>query len=198
MTIPAKMVQQLREKTNAGMMDCKKALEEAGGDMGKALVLLRRKGAEIATKKASRDLKAGVIASYIHSDNRIGAMVELLCETDFVARNKEFQDLANELAMHITAMAPRYLKRADVVEDDLKKAEEALKEETDKLDKPKDIKEKILQGKLDSYFKEETLLTQAYIKDQEITVEILIERMTQKIGERIEISRFTRYELLKE
>jgi len=198
MAVSTDLVKHLRQLTGASMMLCKKVLEESGGDMDKAIATLKKSSEALAAKKSERTTGSGVVDAYIHAGGKVGVLIELRCETDFVARNKEFQDLANELAMHITAMAPRYLKRADVVEDDLKKAEEALKEETDKLDKPKDIKEKILQGKLDSYFKEETLLTQAYIKDQEITVEILIERMTQKIGERIEISRFTRYELLKE
>jgi len=195
MAITTEQVKELREKTGVSIMQCKKALEEAAGDFEKASILLRKKGSEVANKKAGRELHAGTIASYIHSDGRIGVLVELLCETDFVAKNKEFKDLADDIAMHVAAMDPQFLRLEEITEGDRAKAIEVFTEETEKLDKPKNVKEKILQGKLDAYFKEKTLVTQSFIKDPAVTIGELLEQAIQKTGERIDLSRFIRFSI---
>lgn len=179
-------------------MQCKKALDDAGGDMEKAIDLLRKKGTEIAAKKSGRSLGAGVIASYIHSDKQMGVLVELLCETDFVARNEEFQQLADDIALHVAAMNPQYLREEDIKEEDKIQAKETFTQEVLKMDKPDDIKKKILKGKVDTYFKESVLLSQSFVKNPEFSINDLIEGATQKMGEKIEIARFKRFMLLEE
>jgi elongation factor Ts len=196
--VTTEQIKELRERTNISVMQCKKALEEADGDMEKALILLRKKGSEIASKKTERGLGAGVIASYVHSDSRIGVLVEVLCETDFVAKNNEFRSFAEDLAMHVAAMNPTFLKKEEITEDAKEKARDVFAGEVGKMDKPEEVKKTILDGKLDSYFKEKVLLSQPFIKDTELTIQGLVEQVIQKTGERIEISRFTRFELLKE
>lgn len=193
--ITTDQVKELREKTGISVMQCKKALEDAGGDMEKALILLRKKGSEIASKKSERTLASGVVASYIHSDKKTGVLLELLCETDFVAKNDEFKALADDIAMHIAAMSPQFAREQDVTDTDRAKAAEVFSEETEKLNKPEEIKKKILQGKLDAYFSEKVLLTQPFVREPEISVGALIERAIQKTGERIEVGRFARYNL---
>ena len=188
-------IKELREKTGVSVMQCKKALEEAKGDVEKAVLLLRKVSKEIASKKQGRALGAGVVASYIHGDGRIGVLLELSCETDFVSRNSEFRELANDISMHVAAMSPQFLREEDITDIDRKKVEEVFLEEVEKTGKPHDIKKKILEGKLDAYFKEKTLLTQPFIKEPEITIRELIERAIQKTGERIEVSRFARFSL---
>jgi elongation factor Ts len=186
------MIKELRDKTGGvSVMQCKKALEEAGGDMEKALVIIQRASKSAALKKADRTLGAGVVQSYIHSTGNIGSLVLLSCETDFVSRNEEFKTLARDIAMHVAAADPQYLKTEDIPEADRKKAEEVLAEEIG--DKPEDMKAKILEGKLASYFQEKVLLEQPFIKDPERTIGNLVESAIQKFGEKVELTRFVRF-----
>ena len=194
MAIDLKEVSELRELTGAGMMDCKKALEEAGGDKKKALEILRKKGAAIAEKRASKEASQGLIVSYVHN-NRIGALLELNCETDFVAKNEKFAELAKELVMQVAATNPKYLRTEDVPKSEIEKEEELEREKLTAEKKPPEIIEKILKGKIDKYFGQVCLLEQNYIKEETITVEDLINEKTAAIGEKIVIKRFVRYEL---
>jgi elongation factor Ts len=189
-TITTELIKELRDATGLSIMQCKKALEEAEGDISKAIILLQKKGAGIAAKKADRSLGAGRIVSYIHSTGNIGTLVELLCETDFVAKNEEFGVLAYNIAMQIAATNPLYLKMSDIPEDVRKEAESVFVKELE--GKPEEMKAKILEGKLNSYFKEKVLMEQEYIKNPEVTVTGLIESFIQKFGERTEVGRFTR------
>ena len=189
-TITTELIKELRDNTGLSIMQCKKALEEAEGDIGKATILLQKKGAGIAAKKADRNLGAGRVASYVHSTGNIGTLVELLCETDFVAKNEEFGVLAYNIAMQVAATNPLYLKMTDIPEAVRKEAEEVFAKEVE--GKPEEIKAKILEGKIKSYFKEKVLLEQDYIKNPEVTVNSLIESFIQKFGERTEVGRFTR------
>jgi elongation factor Ts len=184
-------VKELRDDTGISVMQCRKALEDAGGDKEKALILLRKKGAEISAKKSDRSLGAGIISAYIHSNGLIGSMVELACETDFVAKNEEFVRLAHDIAMQVSATNPEFRTMDEIVEADKVKAKEIFAEEV--IGKPEELKEKILQGKLDAYFKERVLLDQPFIKNQDLTIRQLIDGFVQKFGERIEVSRFSRY-----
>ncbi|PIT91359.1 elongation factor Ts [Candidatus Kaiserbacteria bacterium CG10_big_fil_rev_8_21_14_0_10_49_17] len=184
-------VKELRDQTGVSIMQCKKALEEAGGDTEKALVLLRKSSSAIAAKKADRELGAGVVESYIHANKQVGTIVVLSCETDFVAKNEEFVALARDIAMHITASAPQFKHRNEVTDADTRAAEEVFRKEI--AGKPADMQEKILQGKLDSFLSDKVLLEQAFIKDESRTIGGLIEEATQKFGERIEISSYCRY-----
>ena len=188
--ITTEQIKELRDATGLSIMQCKKALEEAGGDLSKATIILQKKGAGIAAKKADRNLGAGRIASYVHSTGNIASLVELLCETDFVAKNEEFGALAYNIAMQVAATNPLYLKMADIPVEVRKEAEEVFVKEVE--GKPVDMKAKILAGKIDAYFKEKVLLEQAYIKNPEVTVNNLIESFIQKFGERTEIGRFAR------
>lgn len=189
--ITTDQVKELRNKTGISVMQCKKALEEAGGDMDKALMLLKKKGADVASKKSSRDLGAGVVASYIHGNGSIGAMVVLQSETDFVSKNKEFGELAYDIAMHVSATNPEFLSKEDIGEEELAKAKEAFLGEV--KGKPEDLQEKILEGKIDAYFKERILLDQSFIKNDEVTIRQLIENATQKFGEKIQVARYVRF-----
>ncbi len=191
--ISTDQIKELRDKTGISVMQCKKALEEAKGDMEKALILLRRKGAEIAAKKGDRTLGAGVIQSYVHGTGSVGALVELSSETDFVANNQEFRQLAYDIAMHITASRPEYLKKEDITAETRQSAVEIFQKEIE--GKPENIKEKILEGKLNSYFGERTLLDQPFIKNPDLTINQLIQNAVQKFGEKIEVTRFVRFEL---
>jgi elongation factor Ts len=184
-------VKELRDETGISVMQCRKALEDAGGDKEKALILLRKKGAEISAKKSDRSLGAGIVSAYIHSNGLIGSMVELACETDFVAKNEEFVKLAHDIAMQISATNPEFRTMDEIVEADKAKAKEIFAEEV--VGKPEELKEKILQGKLDAYFKERVLLDQPFIKNQDLTIRQLIDGFVQKFGERIEVSRFSRF-----
>lgn len=189
-TITTEQVKELRDTTGLSIMQCKKALEETEGDMGKAIILLQKKGAGISAKKADRSLGAGTVVSYVHSNGTIGALVELSCETDFVAKNEEFKALAYNIAMQIAATNPLYLRTTDIPEDKRKEAEEVFAKEV--VGKPADIQAKILEGKIGAYFKDKVLLEQEYIKNPEQTVNSLIESFVQKFGERTEIGRFYR------
>ncbi|MFA6397525.1 MAG: translation elongation factor Ts [Candidatus Paceibacterota bacterium] len=196
--ITTEQIKELRDATGVSVMQCKRALEEANGDREKALMILRKKSSEISEKKADRTLKAGLIQSYLHSTGKVGVLIELLCETDFVAKNEEFKNLAYDIAMHIAALNPEYIKREDVSEETLAPVRELFKEEVAKIDKPEDIKEKMLQGKIDTYFKEKTLLDQPFIKNGDLTIKGLIDGAVQKIGEKIEVGRFVRYSLFEQ
>lgn len=193
MAITTEQIKQLRDKTGISVMQCKKALEEAGGDESKALVILQKKSSEIALKKSDRTLGAGAVNVYIHPDRTVGSMVLLSCETDFVAKNAEFVSLAYDIAMHVAALSPVFLKLEDVPETELEKAKEIFAKEVEAMDKPALVKAKALEGKLSAYFGERTLLKQAFVKDDSITVAKLIEQATQKFGEKIEIARFERF-----
>lgn len=186
-------VKMLREKTNAGMMDCKTALKEAGGDIDKAIEILRKKGISLASKKSSRATKEGIIASYIHLNGKIGVLVEVNCETDFVARNEEFKNFVKDLTMQIAACIPAYLKREDVPKEVIDKEADIIKEQN--KNKPPQALEKIIEGKLNSFYQETCLLEQPFIKDPKIPIKDLLTSLIAKTGENIVIRRFTRYQL---
>lgn len=190
-------IKELRDQTGLSFMQCKKALEEASGDIEKATLILRKASGKVASKKQDRELGAGTISSYVHNNNQVGVILELNCETDFVARNEEFITLGNNIAMHIAAMNPVFLKTEDITEEDKKNITELLEKEVKEMDKPEDMKEKILEGKLASYFSEQTLLEQPFVKNPNQTVGKLIEEVIQKIGEKIEIGRFKRFAVLE-
>jgi len=183
----------LRDQTGISVMQCKQALEEANGDTEKAILILRKKGREVASKKSERSLGSGVVAAYIHGNGSVGAMVELSCETDFVAKNEEFQALAYDIAMHVAATNPAFTSESDITDEDREKVKELFVKEVEETDKPRDIKDKMLQGKLDAYFKERTLMPQAFVKNPDITVAQLIEGAVQKFGENMEVARFVRF-----
>jgi elongation factor Ts len=189
------VIKKLRDETGVSVMQCKKALEEAGGDVAKAIVILKKKGADAANKKADRTLNAGAIASYVHATGNVGAMIEIACETDFVAKNPEFKQLAYDIAMHIAASKPEFLKREDITADARELAASVFEKETE--GKPKDMKEKILEGKLAAYFSERVLLEQPFIKNPEVTIAGLVASAVQKFGEKTEIIRFVRFGVLE-
>ena len=195
MNITTEMIKELRDATNVSIMQCKKALEEAGGDMEKATMLLRKSSAASAAKKGDRTLGAGVIGTYVHTTNRLGAMVELQCETDFVAQNPEFIALASDIALHISAMNPEFTDVADIDETQTEKARNFFLEEMASIDKPAESKEKILSGKMDDYFAEKTLMKQPFVKNPDQTIADLVNLLVQKTGERIMIGKFTRFEI---
>lgn len=188
-------IKALRDKTGISVMQCKKALEEAGGDEEKALILLRKKGAEIAAKKSDRAFGAGVVQAYIHSNGNVGAMVELVSETDFVSNNAEFKTLAYDIAMHISATNPDFIKKDEIGEEAQAKAKEVFAAEVE--GKPENLKEQILTGKLEAYFKDKILLEQPFIKNPDLTIGQLIDNAIQKFGERIEVAKFTRMAITK-
>ncbi len=195
MAISMEQIKELREKTNISIMQCRKALEEAGGDMDKAIVLLQKKGAEAAAKKSDRTLNSARIASYVHGLGAVAVLVELCSESDFVSKHDDFQKLAYDIAMHIAAANPAFIKKDDVSLEERNKALEVFEDEV--KDKPEAMREKILAGKLDAFFKDRILLEQDYVKDPSITVANLIESAIQKFGEKIEISRFVRLSTAK-
>jgi elongation factor Ts len=188
-------IKALREKTGAGVVDVKKALDEAQGDENKATEILRKKGQDKALKKSDREAREGVIAVYVHTNNKVAAIVKLFCETDFVARNSNFQELGKDIAMHIVAMNPTCLQPSDVSMEVISKEREIWTEQLKSEGKPEAMMEKILQGKEDKFRKEQALLTQNFVKNPEITVQELIAENVGKIGENIQIGEFTRYEL---
>ncbi len=192
--IKASDIAKLREKTGLGMMECKKALTEAGGDETKALQILKKKGAAKAASKAERVTRSGLIEAYVHN-GKIGVLVEVLTETDFVAKNKDFTDFVHDIALHIAASSPKYVARQDVPEAELKKEKEELSSQDDLKGKPGDIVEKIVEGRLNKYFQEVCLLEQPFIKDPDKTINELLTELIAKIGEKIVISKFMRYQL---
>lgn len=190
MEITSAQLKELRDLTGISVMQCKRALEEAGGDMDKAKIILQKKGGEIALKKSDRELGAGSIGSYIHSTLEVAALVKLSCETDFVSKNPEFVALAKDIAMHVAAQNPLYVHRSEVTEEVLNKAKEVFGEEV--KDKPVEMQEKILAGKLDAYFKDRILMEQPFIKDDSKTIGELVSNAIQKFGENVVISAITR------
>lgn len=197
MAITTEQIKKLRDLTGGiSIMQCRKALEEAGGDEAKALLLLSKKGAEVAAKKSERTLGAGVVRSYVHSNGTMGSLVELNSESDFVSKNEAFGALAYDIAMHIVALKPEYLKESDVPAETLEKIGGMFAEEVEKSNKPEDIKKKMLEGKIASYIGERTLLKQPFIKNPDQTIEDLIKVYIQKFGEKIEIARFARFSVL--
>ena len=195
--ITTEQIKELRDMTGGSVMQCKKALEETGGDKEKALLILRKKSAGIAEKKGDRELGAGVVDAYIHSNKTVGTLIELSCETDFVARNEEFVALARDIAMHITATNPAYIEESEITEEVRTKVIEMFKKEVEESGKPADIQEKMMEGKITTYFAERTLLGQAFIKNPDITIKQLIDGGVQKFGEKIVVSRFSRFSVAK-
>jgi len=193
--ITTELIKDLRDRTGVSVMQCKKALEEAQGDIEKALIILRKKSGEMAAKKGDRTFGAGTIQTYVHANGSVAAMVELVCETDFVSGNDEFKALARDIAMHVTASNPKFLKSTEITPEVTVKAKEVFAEEV--KDKPEAMREKILEGKLATYFSEMVLLDQQFIKNQDITIQALIDAGMQKFGEKIEIARFVRYAVLQ-
>ncbi len=192
------LIKKLREKTAAGFMDCKKALEEAGGDLEKAVDILRQKGLAVAAKRAGKATKEGVVAAYIHATKKLGAMVEVNCETDFVARTEEFQKSAYDLAMHIAATNPVCVAREDMPEEIINREKEIYIAQARESGKPENVIEKIVQGKLEKFFKESVLLEQPFVKNPDLTIQDLLNELMTKTGERIQIRRFTRYQVGEE
>jgi len=193
MEISAEIVKKLREQTGAGMMDCKKALTEAKGDLDKAVTILREKGVAVAAKRETRAASEGVIGCYIHMGNQIGVMVELNCETTFVAKTDEFQQLAKDIAMHISWSSPDYLHCEDVPADVVAKERDVHKQWAIKQGKPEHVIERIVDGQMKEFYSRVCLTEQAYIKDEEQTIQDLINAVVAKLGEKIEVARFIRY-----
>lgn len=189
--ITAQLVQTLREKTNAGMMDCKKALKETEGDLEKAETLLRKKGVIKAESKGDRQTKEGIIASYIHMAGRIGVLIEVNCETDFVARNEIFQAFVKDISLHIAAANPKFLGRDEIPADLISKEREIAADQV--KGKPEAIIEKIVQGKIDKIFAEQCLMEQAFIKNPDITIGDFVKSKIAELGENLVVSRFVRY-----
>jgi len=194
-TISAIMVKELREKTGAGIMDCKGALAECDGDMSQAIDFLRKKGLATAAKRAGRAMTEGIIESYIHMDNKLGVLVEVNCETDFVAKNDDFKEFAKNIAMHIAATNPVGIRPEDIPEKTLNREKEIYRGQVLEMGKPEKIADKIVEGKMQKYFKESCLMNQAYVRDPDITIEDLLNEMIAKIGENISINRFTRFRI---
>lgn len=193
--ISAEQIQSLRIKTGVSMLDCKKALEESNGNEKEALDILKKRGQVIAEKRGGRATSAGIIDSYIHPNKKIGVLVELRCETDFVAKNSDFINLAHELAMHVAAMSPRYLNQEDIPQEVLNEEKSIFMAQVADIDKPANIKEGIVDGKMKKKFSEICLFEQIFIKNPDQTIRELITEYIAKIGENIEVARFVRYEL---
>ena len=195
MTITAQEVKQLRDRTGAGMMDCKKALQETDGDMEAAIDLLRTRGAAKAAKRAAKAANEGTIGSYIHFGNKVGVLVEVNCETDFVAKTDDFQELAKNLAMHIAAASPLAVKPEDIPQEIVDRERQIFLEQVKNEGKPENIAEKIVEGKLRKFFEESSLMKQPYVKDPDLSIEDLVTRASAKTGEKIEVARFARFEV---
>jgi elongation factor Ts len=195
MEISAELVKKLREKTGVGLMDCKEALKNAGGDMEKAIEYLREKGLAKLQKRMGRVASEGVIASYIHTGGKVGTMVEVNCETDFVANTKEFQEFAKDIAMQITASNPIYVKREDIPEEVKEKEKNIYRKQAIESGKPEKILDKIADGKMEKFYQEVCLIEQPFIKNQDITVKELLEELVVKMGEKILVNRFMRFQL---
>jgi len=193
MEITAAMVKQLRDKTGAGMMECKAALAEANGDMEAAITLLRKRGLAQAAKRAGRTTAQGTIGSYIHLGGKIGVLVEVNCESDFVARTDDFNNLVKEIGMHIAAAAPKWLRREDVPAEEVDKEKAIYRSQMEKENKPAHVIDKIIEGKLGSFYSQFVLLDQPTIRDDKVTVSQLVAQASAKTGENIQISRFVRF-----
>jgi elongation factor Ts len=195
MAVTAGMVKELRDKTGAGMMDCKRALSETDGDVERAIDYLRQKGLSDAAKRTGRSASEGVIGSYIHPGGKIGVLVEINCESDFVARTEEFQALVKDLAMHIAASNPLYLRREDVPEEVMAREKKIYEAQAKEGGKPDRIVERIVQGKLEKFFQEICLLEQPFVKDPDMSINQLVSSVLAKLGENIVVRRFQRYQL---
>jgi elongation factor Ts len=193
--IDLNLIKKLREKTGAGFSDCQKALEEANNDIEKAIEILRKKGQKIALAKQERETKEGIIDAYIHSNKKIGVLIEVTCETDFVARNQEFQTFVHDLAMQIAATNPKWISVEDIPPEIIEKEKEIYKEELKEEKKSQEVIEKIIEGKLQKFYAENCLLKQPFIKNEKITIEDLLKEKIAKMGENIKIQRFIRFSL---
>lgn len=190
MEITSQMIKALRDTTGISVMQCKKALEEAGGDQEKALIILKKKRSEAADKKSDREIGAGAVGVYVHNTNEVAALVKLGCETDFVSKNEEFVALANDIAMHVAAMSPKYISRDELDDSAIEKAKEVFAGEV--ADKPAEMQEKIMEGKLASYFKDQILMEQPFVKNPETTISEMIAGGVQKFGENVTIVEISR------
>ena len=195
MDIPAKLVKELRDRTNAGFNDCRAALIEAGGDIEKAIAVLRKKGQAAAAKKATREASEGLVGSYIHAGGKIGVMVEVNCESDFVARTEAFQNLCHDIAMHVAALDPKYVRREEVTAEMLEKEREIYKAQALATGKPEAVVEKIVTGKMEKFYEENCLYEQHYIKDEGTTIGEMVNAAIAKLGENISIRRFARFKV---
>ena len=193
--ITASMVKELREKSGAPMMDCKKALTEANGDLEQAIVVLRKRGMATAAKKATRTTSEGVVTSYIHAGGKIGVLLEVNCESDFVARTVEFQGLVHDIAMHIAAVDPRYIRKEDVTAADLDREKDIFRAQAAATGKPAPVIEKIVEGKMGKFYEEVCLLEQPFIKEQSVTITQRIATVVGKLGENISVRRFARFKV---
>jgi len=195
MTVSAQMVKELRDRTGAGMMDCKSALAEAAGDVERAVDVLRKKGLAAAAKKAGRVAADGLVSSYIHAGGRLGVLVEVNCETDFVARTDGFQELVRDVAMHVAAADPRWVRREEVPADVLERERAIFRDQAAASGKPAQVVEKIVEGKLEKFYAESCLLEQAFVKNTDQTVGQLVQERVGQIGENIQVRRFARFKL---
>lgn len=195
MNITASMVKELRDKTNAGMMDCKEALSSSGGDFEKAVEYLRKKGLSAATKRSSRAAKNGMVESYIHMGGKIGVMVEVNCETDFVGKTDNFREMVKDIAMHIAAANPTYLRPEDIPQDVMERERGIYRDQALTSGKPEKVVDKIIDGKISKFYEEVCLLNQKFVKDMDITVQTLVNNMIASTGENIIVRRFARFQL---
>ena len=195
MQIPAQLVKELRERTGAGFSDCRAALVEASGNLEKAIEILRKKGQAAAAKKAQREATEGLVGSYIHAGGKIGVLVEINCESDFVARTEAFQALCHDIAMHVAALDPRYVRREEVTPDMLAKEREIYSAQARATGKPEPVIEKIVNGKMEKFYEENCLYEQHYIKDESVTIGEMITQAIAKLGENISIRRFARFKV---
>lgn len=195
MSVTAALVKELREKTGAGMLDCKKALEESGGDITKAADILREKGLAAASKKAGRAATEGAVESYIHAGGKIGVLVEVNCETDFVGKTDSFREFVKDIAMQIAAANPRYVRREEVPADEIEKEKEILKAQALNEGKPAHIVDKMVEGRISKYYEEYCLMEQTFIKNPDLTIDQLLNAKVAQIGENISVRRFARFEL---
>jgi elongation factor Ts len=193
--IPAQLVKELRDRTGAGFGDCKAALTESGGDLEKAVDVLRKRGQAAAAKKAQRSTSEGIVGSYIHAGGKIGAIVEVNCESDFVARTEDFQRLCHDLAMHVAATDPRFLRREQVTQEILDREREIFREQAKSTGKPAPVIEKIVTGKMEKFYEENCLYEQHFIKDEGMTVKEMVDALIAKLGENISIRRFSRFKV---
>lgn len=195
MQVTAQQVKELRDRTGAGMMDCKSALAEAGGDLEKAVDVLRKKGLAAAAKKAGRIAADGTVTAYIHAGGKLGVLLEVNCETDFVARTDDFQELAKDIAMHVAAADPLFVRREEVPEELLDRERAIFREQAAASGKPANVVEKIVEGKIEKFFAESCLLEQSFVKNPDLTVGQLVQERVAKIGENIQVRRFARFKL---
>jgi elongation factor Ts len=195
MQIPAQLVKELRERTNAGFADCRAALVEAGGDIEKAIAVLRKKGQAAAAKKSMREASEGLVGSYIHAGGKIGVLVEINCESDFVARTEAFKQLCHDVAMHIAALDPRYVRREEVTQDMLDKEREIYRAQALATGKPEAVVDKIVNGKMEKFYEENCLYEQHYIKDESMSIGEMVKQAIAKLGENIVIKRFARFKV---